>query len=879
VVPPRTVPIRLQRAAVLSPGVSRRPPKREKERAENGMTSVVIVDDQAINLKILGQFARSLAPDIDVHTFDQPARALEFVATNGPDLIVTDYVMPMMDGAEFIRRCRKLDVCRDSPIIVVTAYEDQDFRYRALDLGASDYLLSPVDGREFCARARNLLALWGHQRRLSNRASALENELAVASQHYADEIRQREQQLRRVVDTVPALIRASDAQGHIVLLNSCHHTFFDFDWRDVIGHRKDEVFNRDYGIRHMDLDRRVRESRRTLAGVEETLVDRRGRERVLLTTKAPLIGSDGSVDQVVTVSLDITTRKRSEQAALESEQRFRRLVEGSVLGIVIERDGAPIFANHTYARIFGYESPEEILALPSLDAVFAPEELPRVRRLRQQDDAGSVAAEPNEFRAVRKDGSQLWVQVLTQEVHWQGTPAWQSTVADITLRKGYEERLHRQANYDETTGLPNRVLALDRLRSAVVSAVRHRYRGGLLFIDLDQFKKINDTWGHATGDQLLTMAADRLRGCVRQEDTVARLGGDEFTVILPNIGTPSHTEPVIHKILQAFSQPFNLERHEAFVTASIGVAVFPDDSDDPAILMRHADAAMYRAKEQGRNTFQFFTPELNVRAMERMRIESHLLHAVDRGEFRLHYQPVIDTRSGQPVGAEALLRWCNPDLGTLEPEAFIPLAEDTGLIVPIGRWIVDAACSQLDRWRRHGLHTLVLSVNISSRQLRGRGLLDSLMQGLERYNITPHQLELEITEGCLLHDAAETNAALEAIEKLGLRLALDDFGTGYSSLSHLKEFPVDTVKIDKSFVLNVAKDAGSATVVEAIIAMAHRLGIRVIAEGIETAEQLEFIRSRGCDLAQGFYFSPPLKAEDFETWHSDWIGRFASAVP
>jgi diguanylate cyclase (GGDEF)-like protein/PAS domain S-box-containing protein len=841
------------------------------------MTVVVIVDDQAINLKLLSRYARSLGKDVIVKAFSDAGEALGVVEAGNVDLIVSDYMMPVMNGAEFIRRCRQQLQASELPIIVVTAFEDREYRYRALEAGASDFLLSPVDGQEFCTRARNLLMLWRHQQLLKQRAYSLEGELAATLRQHSEEIRAREEHLRRVINTVPALIRSSGVDGRIILLNSYHEHLFDIDRNGAIGATKSELFGEEYAARHAQLDRQVMATREMVLGIEEVVRDRNRRERTLLTTKAPIRNTDGEVDQIVTVSLDITQRKEGEQAVRESEARFRSLVEGSVLGIVIERGGRPIFANQTYARIFGYASPAEILELPSVDALFAPAELRRVRRLRNAGSWGQPPTESREFQGLTRDGNVIWVEILTQQVQWQGLPAFQSTVADITLRKAYEERLQRQANFDEVTGLPNRMLAIDRLRRAVVSALRHHHKGGVLFIDLDHFKKINDTWGHAIGDALLRLAAERLRLCVREEDTVARLGGDEFTIILPNIGSGLHAEPVIQKILTAFSQPFDLGAHEAFVTASVGVTVFPDDSEDPAILMQNADAAMYRAKEQGRNTFQYFTPELNERAMRRMRIEGQLVHAVERNEFELHYQPIVDIRSGQLIGSEALLRWHNCELGALDPEMFVPLAEDTGLIVPVGRWVLDAACNTLAQWHRSGFPHLGLSVNISSRQLHGRGLVEAVVNALKRHDIPAGCLELEITEGCLMHDLNEIGAALQALDQLGVRLALDDFGTGYSCLSHLKELPVDTVKIDKSFVVNVSTDPGNATVVEAIIAMAHRLGIRVVGEGVESAEQLEFIHQRGCDLAQGYYFSRPLAADLFSDWCRHWCQDYRQA--
>lgn len=568
------------------------------------------------------------------------------------------------------------------------------------------------------------------------------------------------------------------------------------------------------------------------------------------------------------------SRARTAARADDRDDRFLRLVEGSSIGIAVERSDIPLFVNPTYAGIFGFDDPQDVMRLPTLECLFDANEPRRPDQLSARGGPDTT----HTFRCIRQDGTPLWVEIVCQEIAWDGAPAHQWTVTDITARKDREERLRLRATMDEITGLPNRTLALDRLRSAVAGAVRHHHRGAVIFVDLDQFKKVNDTWGHAVGDRLLKLAAQRLSGCVRAEDTVARLGGDEFTVILPNIHSPANAEPVLRKILSAFAHPFALGHHEAFVTASIGVSIFPDDGDDAAVLMQNSDTAMYRAKEKGRNTVQYFTPELNERARERMFLEAHLLRAIDRDEFILHFQPIVEVHSRQLFGAEALLRWSNAELGYLPPDRFIPLAEETGLIVPIGRWVLDEACRQLARWRRAGLPHLTICVNVGSRQLRGKGLVETVGQALQRHGVPPTCLELEITESCLMADPDETTEALQALDRLGVRLALDDFGTGFSCLKYLKQLPVDSVKIDKSFVLDVLLDPSDATVVEAIIAMAHRLGIRVIGEGVESEEQLQFIRERGCDLAQGYYFSPPLPADAFSEWSASWslLGRPAA---
>ena len=585
---------------------------------------------------------------------------------------------------------------------------------------------------------------------------------------------------------------------------------------------------------------------------------------------SPVKDPRGRVTHFIGIQADITVQKEAEERLRASEERFRCLVESSVLGIVIEDEGRPLFANQTYADIFGYDSPGEILALGSLDALYTPTDLMRSKRYRNARRRGEHSPQEYEFQGLKKDGSLIWVRTQLNLVPWNGRSVIQSTVVDITLRKIYEERLHYQANFDAVTDLPNRTLALDRLNGAVARARRYSRKVGILFIDLDHFKKINDTMGHALGDELLKQSAQRITACVREEDTVARLGGDEFTVILPDIKISKDAESVARKILTAFSRPFVLDGNEAFVSTSVGITLCPDDGRDADLLMRNADAAMYQAKEQGRNTFRFFTPKLNERALERIQMESRLRRALDRKHLVLHYQPLIDIRSGRLIGAEALLRWRDPDMAAVKTEHFIRLAEETGLIVPIGEWVLRAACKQARVWKSRGLGNLRVSVNVSSRQFRGKTLVDAVTHALNRNRLPPDCLELEITEGLLMDDSPETKSAIRDLEAHGVRLAVDDFGTGYSSLRYLNRFPLDTLKIDRSFIRDIIEDGAHAPLVEAIIAMAHRLDLGVIAEGVETREQLDFLKARGCDVAQGFHFSPALPARDFEAFFRSW---------
>lgn len=426
-------------------------------------------------------------------------------------------------------------------------------------------------------------------------------------------------------------------------------------------------------------------------------------------------------------------------------------------------------------------------------------------------------------------------------------------------------QLNYQANYDLLTGLPNRILAQDRLEQMLLKANRHGEELGVMFLDLDHFKVVNDTLGHAAGDNLLKEAASRLTGCVRETDTVARLGGDEFLVILgQGHAAKLDVTPVATRILEHFSEPFVLDGREATVTASLGVAVYPGDGKDVDTLMANADSAMYQSKSDGRHAMSFFSEDLSKNASRRLQLESQLHHALDRDEMFLLYQPIVRGDDGQTVKFEALLRWESQALGAVYPDEFIPVAESTGLIVPIGEWVLEGACEKLKYWREHGIKNLRAAVNISATQFRkGINLVDSVASVLDKNALPPDSLELEITEGLFLHDTPEIFNTLNTFTEMGVRLSLDDFGTGYSALSYLRRFNFDVLKIDRSFVQDVLTNEQDATLVNAIIAMAHGMGLEVVAEGAEEEGHIRFLQERSCDYIQGYFFSRPLPGEAF----------------
>jgi diguanylate cyclase (GGDEF)-like protein len=427
------------------------------------------------------------------------------------------------------------------------------------------------------------------------------------------------------------------------------------------------------------------------------------------------------------------------------------------------------------------------------------------------------------------------------------------------------EKMTRQAYHDALTGLPNRLLINDRLSAAISTARNEGHRLALLFLDLDRFKVINDSLGHAVGDQLLVEIGRRLTRCVRSEDTVARFGGDEFMVLLRSVSAPEDAGRVARKILDILAEPLDCHGHELYITTSVGITIYPDDGDDNTELMRNADVSMYRAKEKGRNDFQYWTPEMDDSSHRRLSLENRLRKALEREELELHYQPKLDLASGRVIGAEALLRWQHEDLGAVSPAQFVPLAEETGLIIPLGEWVMAEACRQIRAWRRSGYPWMTIAVNLSACQFRRGHMPEMVFAALRDADLEGEALDLEITESVFIHGTETARTALEALRREGVSFSIDDFGTGYSSLSYLQRFPVDAVKIDRSFVANLPAAESDASIATTIIAMAHSLKLTVVAEGVETPEQAEFLKAQGCDQVQGYLYGRPMPAGELLT--------------
>lgn len=578
--------------------------------------------------------------------------------------------------------------------------------------------------------------------------------------------------------------------------------------------------------------------------------------------------------------LPMRALQRAIEAQRRSDQLFRKAFDASPepLSISLLDSGRVLDVNESFLNLSGYQR-GEVIGRSTIELGLWV----------NQDDYAALhsalcadrTARDLEFDFRTKSGELRSLLVSAEVIEIDAQLCLLMAARDTTERKLVQARLSFLANYDSLTGLPNRSLFHDRLSQALRRSDRHQRMVALLFLDLDHFKTVNDSLGHTFGDQLLQLVAQRLKQSLRLSDTitysaideaessgvtVSRLGGDEFTIILEDIHQVEHAAMVASRVIDAIAHPFMVENQEIYASASIGITVYPLDKTTADQLIKHADVAMYRAKELGRANYQFYTEDLNTRAQQRLLLEAGLRHALERNEFSLHYQPKIDVSSGKVLGVEALIRWNHPERGLIPPVTFIPILEETGLIVHVGAWVLRHACNQIAAWQRQGIPQLHLAVNLSPRQFRQDRLTEIVAECLTDTGILPSQLELEVTESLLMDNTELSITMLSGLRAMGVKVAVDDFGTGYSSLNYLRRFPIDILKIDKSFVCELTSNADDAAIATAIIALAHSLRLTVIAEGVETEAQLNHLRRQGCDQAQGFFISRPLPAEACLAW-------------
>jgi diguanylate cyclase (GGDEF)-like protein/PAS domain S-box-containing protein len=802
---------------------------------------VLLVEDSADDAELLIiQLRRAgYAPDFErVETAEEMRACLE---NREWDLVLSDYNLPKFSAPDALAIMH--DAGQDLPFIVLSGVINTEEAVTIMRAGAHDFV-----------RKDDMARL----------APAIERELAEAE---SQRLRKRaEEALHHSGQRLTAAQSVANL-GNWQLDIQTNESWWSDEMYRILGHEPqsftptvaaflEAVHPEDQAIAREVIDKAVKSGKSYDFDHRILLPD--GTERVIHERAEVLRDEQDDPVSIINTAQDITDRKQVEETLL----KLNRAVEQSPASVMItDRSGRLEYVNPKFVEVTGYSADEVVGKHP----LFLESGYPMGDHYGDLWHTITSGQEwHGELHNRRKNGELFWEYASFSPItDAEGVIThFLATKEDITVRKEYEDQLLRQANFDDVTGLPNRVLAMDRLSQALVSANEQNRMVAIMYIDLDRFKNVNDTLGHAAGDQLLKEVAQRFLSCVHESDTVARLGGDEFLIIL-TLDNTIHVETLAAEILEACTSAFMLDGHEMFVSATIGMTVYPDDGANPHVLLRNADAAMYQAKEKGRNTYMFFTPEMNAKAIQRLELETKLRRAMENEDMLLNFQPLVEADTGRLVGVEALIRWGGTELAGVGPHQSIEVAEETGLIVPLGEWVLRTACEQVKSWQELTDRPLRISVNVSARQFKEGNLVELTKSILKELDLSANLLELEITEGLLLSDDPETDIIMRDLSDLGVRLAIDDFGTGYSSLSYLKRFPFDVLKIDRAFIKDVTTDPEDAALTRAIIAMAHGLGLKVIGEGVETEEQLAFLQAEGCNMIQGYLVSRPMDADAF----------------
>ena len=818
--------------------------------------TVLLVEDDAADAELIQRaLAKTQSSRMDATTFRVEwlpllSDALVRLKKGDVEVVLLDLSLQDAKGIEAFDQV--LAAAPDALILVMSATLDEVLEEQLLGLGAHDYLeKNHVDAR-WIARALRYIA----ERKTSRRALA-----------------NSEGRFRAMSDACPLGIFVSDIEGRCIYTNLAYQKIAGLSFEQTLGtnwitaiHPEDRqnVFTRWCG------------AVRTLAPFQCEMRFLRDDDTVVWTrlNGAAMLAGDTSLGYVQTIE-DVTARVESERGlraaeeALYDEKERAQVTLNSIGDAVLstDLDGNVIYLNPAAERMTGWKW-SEALGQPLLtvfNIIDGGTRLQAASPAQHAIDEGKPVGLVADCVLIRRDGVECPIEDSTAPIHNRAGRVTGAVIAfhDVSASRSMTLKMSHQARHDPLTGLANRLLLADRLSQAIALAQRHCQQVAVLFLDLDDFKHINDSLGHAIGDQLLKSVAKRLIASVRASDAVFRLGGDEFVILLSEIEHQRDAAHIAEKLLAAFALPHTISGFQIHVTLSIGISIYPDDDINMESVIQDADTAMYHSKASGRNNYQFFKADMNTRALRRRGCESGLRRALEHEEFLLYYQPKLDLASGAICGVEALIRWQDPELGLIAPDEFVPIAEACGLIVPIGRWVLREACSQMRAWQDAGLPVVPVAVNVSAVEFRHRSFLEGVAMVLRETRLDPKYLELELTESILMHEAESSALLLEELKAMGVRLAIDDFGTGYSSLNYLKRFPIDTLKIDKSFVRDIAVNADDAIIVSAVIGMGKNLKQRVIAEGVETAEQLAFLKLQQCDEGQGFLFSHPLAARDF----------------
>ncbi|MHB1567284.1 MAG: GGDEF/EAL domain-containing response regulator [Acidiferrobacter sp.] len=921
--------------------------RRSGPRSAAAATEILIVEDSLTQAEYLQHLLE--ARDFRVTHVTDGAQALVAARHRVPALVISDIVMPQMDGYTLCKAIKSDKKLKGVPVMLVTSLTGVQDVMKGLECGADNFIRKPYESKYLLARIDYMLMnrelrrtqrmqmgaeiLLGGQKHFitADRQQIVDLMISIYEEavHLNEELKTRQHELSRSNQSLSglyhiavglngaaseyevadrALERAMDLPGVCagwVVLQEPEHRFrvvatrnlppalaaptaFEGDctcrrWLrsgDLEGavnlecERLKRAHGDTQGLRyHASIPLWVGDRRlglMNLVGGDAQVFDDTdlktlhgvGNQVAIALERAQL---HGHLEQLVQERTEALTAEIAERKQADTEiRKLLRAIEQTADSIFItDPDGVIEYINPAFESITGYSRAEAIGRTPRIvksgkhDTAFYEKLWGTLRR-------GEVYR--NVLINRKKEGPLYYEEItITPLIGEVGEVThYVSAGKDITARIQAEERLHHLAHHDLLTDLPNRALFTERLEQAITRSRWPTRAIAVLFIDLDRFKLVNDTLGHEAGDQLLQACGARLRASVRDADTVARFGGDEFAVILDSLGSLNDVAPVAQKLIDALALPFVINNHEFFVTVSIGICAYPNDGQDTQTILKHADVAMYRAKQEGGNSYQFYQEDMNTEALRRLGLETDLRRALERQEFVLHYQPQIDLQTGRATGCEALVRWERPGVGLVFPMAFIPFMEENGLIVPLGEWVLRTACAQHHAWRAAGAPPLRMAVNVSGRQFARSDFVGTVQRIIQDSGIDHGMLELEITESVIMQNAPTAVDILKTLHAMGVRFSIDDFGTGYSSLSYLKRFPVDILKIDQAFVRDITTDADDAAIVKAIIMMAQSLDIEVIAEGVETQEQVEFLRAQGCHLVQGYYFSKPQPAATIE---------------
>jgi len=677
-------------------------------------------------------------------------------------------------------------------------------------------------------------------------------------------LRQSEQRYRTILEEMDEAYFEVDLSGNYTYVNDAISRLLGYPKEELLGTTFRKQVNEEDTARIYDAFGKIFTNGKPVRDIAYKAIRKGGEIKYAEITGFSIQNQKGEVVGFRGIGRDVTERKRMEETLRQSEQRYRTILEEmDEAYFEVDLAGNYTYVNDAISRLLGY--PKEELIGTTFRKQVNEEDTALLYDAFGKIFTNGKPVRDIAYKAIRKDGEIRYSEIAGFPIQNQKgeVVGFRGIGRDVTERKRSEEQIRHMATHDALTELPNRMMFGQLLNHALQAAKRNKRQLAVLFIDLDRFKIINDTLGHEAGDLLLKTIATRFKQTLRAMDVVARLGGDEFVILVEEVDNPGQLVTVAQKILCAAMKPVSLIGEECRVTASVGISVYPKDGEDEQALMKTADKAMYFAKEEGKNNYQFYSEDMKSHSIEQLSLETHLRLALERNELSLNYQAKLDFKTGAITGVEALLRWHSPTLGDVTPTQVIPVAEETGLIIPIGRWVMKTACAQNVAWQQQGLPPVCISVNLSLRQLRDENLIEDIKTTLRDSGMAPHLLELEITESMVMHNPARMVVILTQIKDMGVRLAIDDFGTGYSSLAHIRRFPIDTIKVDRSFIRNVPEDYEDKAIIEAIISMGQTLSLTVVAEGVETQEQMDFLRQHSCDEMQGYYFSKPVAADEF----------------